>query len=59
MPTAAQAIQAVVLCQWLSNGYQSINVFRYEANLKTLYIQAGIDDSITITVATNGDWRFV
>lgn len=59
MPTAAQAIQAVVLCQWLFNGYQSINVFRYDANLKTLYIQAGIDDSIAITVAANGDWRFV
>ncbi|MGB5594426.1 MAG: hypothetical protein WBM32_02880 [Crocosphaera sp.] len=42
MPTAAQSIEAVILCQWLSNGYQPINIFRYDTKLKTIYIQAGV-----------------
>ena len=56
MPTAAQAVKAVILCQWLSNGYQPINVLRYDFKLKTLYIQAGVNQSVDhfIFDVTNG-----
>jgi hypothetical protein len=59
LPTAEQAIKAAVLCQWLSNGYQPINVFRFDAQLQTLYIQAGVTDDIAVVIANDGNWRFV
>ncbi|MBZ8179211.1 DUF6888 family protein [Oscillatoria salina] len=59
MPTAAQAIQAAILCQWLSNGYQPINIFRYDAKIKTLYLQAGTTDDIALIVFPDGSWSFV
>jgi hypothetical protein len=55
LPTAAQAIKAVVLCQWLSNGYQPINIFRYDSKLGTIYIQAGATDGISIVIFTDGN----
>lgn len=55
MPTAAQSIQAVVLCQWLSNGYQPINVFRYDRKLKTIYIQGGANDEISLVIYSDGN----
>lgn len=58
MPNAAQSIQAVILCQWLSNGYQPINIFRYDTKLKTIYIQAGINDEIALVIYSEGNWRF-
>jgi negative regulator of sigma E activity len=58
LPTAAQSIQAVVLCQWLSNGYQPINIFRYDAKLETIYIQAGANDEIALVIYSDGNWRF-
>jgi len=59
LPSAKQAIQAAILCQWLSNGYQPINVFRFDDSLKTLYVQAGVTDSIAVVIFSNGDWRFL
>ena len=58
MLTPEQAIQSVILCQWFSNGYQPINVFRFDAKLKTVYIQGGITDSIVIVIFSDGSWRF-
>jgi len=43
----------------LSNLYQPINVFRYDSNLKTLYIQAGIADEYAIVIDQKGNWEFV
>ncbi|MEH2009076.1 DUF6888 family protein [Nostoc sp.] len=40
--------EAIFLYQLLSNLYQSIQVFRYDQNLKTLYIQAGLKDEIAV-----------
>ncbi|WP_371933981.1 MULTISPECIES: DUF6888 family protein [Chroococcidiopsis] len=40
----------VFLCQVLSNFYQPIQVFRYDRKLKTLYIQAGRTDEITLII---------
>jgi hypothetical protein len=59
LPTAQQAIQAVILSQWLSNGYQPINILRFDSNLKTIYLQAGVTESIAIVIFADGEWRFV
>jgi hypothetical protein len=58
LPTSAQAIQAVILCQWLSNGYQPINIFRYDTKLKTIYIQGGVNEEIALVIYSDGNWRF-
>ena len=58
MPTASQSIQAVILCQWLSNGYQPINIFRYDSKLKMIYIQGGVNDEIALVIYSDGNWRF-
>lgn len=60
MPSAAQSIQAIILCQWLSNSYKptNINIFRYDTKLKTIYIQAGIKDEIALVIYSDGNWRF-
>lgn len=59
MPTKAQSLQAVILCQLLSNGYQPINIFRYDTKVKTIYIQAGANDEIALVIYPNGNWRFI
>ncbi|WP_442938040.1 DUF6888 family protein [Nostoc sp.] len=46
-------------CQLLSNLYQSIQVFRYDQKLKTLYIQAGLNDEIAVIINQNGNCEFV
>lgn len=59
MPTYEQCLQALILSQWLSNCYQPINVYRYDRKQKTIYIQAGEEDSIALVIPPNGEWRFV
>ncbi len=58
MPTTEQAIKAVILCQYLSNGYKPINVFRYDSKYKTIYIQAGEQEGIALVILSDGNWRF-
>jgi len=58
LPTSAQSIQAVILCQWLSNGYQPINIFRDNSKLKTIYIQGVVNDEIALVIYSDGSWRF-
>jgi hypothetical protein len=43
----------------LSNLYQPIQVFRYDQQLKTLYIQAGETDEISLIIDEDGIWDFV
>lgn len=59
MPTEIQAKVSVFVCQMLSNMFQPINVFRYDRKLKTLYVQAGVDDKLAIVIDQNGEWEFV
>jgi len=59
LPTIEQAFSAVRVCQWLSNGYQSIHLFRYDATTQVLYIIAGASESIEIEVYANGLWEFI
>ncbi|BAY75296.1 hypothetical protein NIES25_17390 [Nostoc linckia NIES-25] len=59
MPTQKQSDTAIFLCQLLSNLYQPIQVFRYDQKLRTLYIQAGLNDEIAVIINQNGNWNFV
>jgi len=59
LPTQKQSNTAIFLCQLLSNLYQQINVFRYDRQLKTLYIQAGVADEIAILIDEDGIWSFI
>lgn len=58
MPTAAQALKAVTLCQWLSNGYQPIELFRYDSITKQIYMIAGVKEGIEIIIVEDGHWEF-
>ena len=59
MPTAVQALKAVILCQWLSNGYQPIELFRYDPVRKQIYVIAGATASIEFIIFEDGTWRFL
>jgi len=59
LPTQQQLVTAVFLCQLLSNLYQPIQVFRYDRRLKTIYIQAGVNDEIALVIDEDGSWEFV
>ena len=58
MPTNQQKNTAIFLCQLLSNLYQPINLFRYDRRLKIIYILAGVNDGIEITINDAGKWSF-
>lgn len=59
MPTVAQAFASVRVCQMLSNLYQPINVFRYDKQLKTIYVQGGSNDEFAIIINEEGIWEFI
>ena len=59
MPTVAQAYEGVRVCQMLSNLYQPINVFRYDTQLKTIYVQAGIKDEFAIIINEERIWELI
>jgi hypothetical protein len=58
MPTTAQALASVRVCQLLSNSYQPIHVFRYNANTQTIFILAGVTESLEVLIFPDGQWRF-
>ncbi len=47
------------MCQLLSNLYQPIQVFRYDQRLKSIYIQAGMNDEVSVIIKEDGNWDFV
>ncbi len=49
----------VRVCQWLSNGFQVIHVFRYDSTRKVVYILAGANESLQIIIPPNGLWEFI
>ncbi len=57
MPTQIQMLKAVILCQYLSNGYKPIQLFRYDPGEKYIYIWAG--EAMEIQIFENGNWRFI
>ena len=58
MPTSKQKDTGIFICQLLSNLYQPINLFRYDKRLKIIYILAGVNDGIEITINEQGVWSF-
>jgi len=58
MPTNNQAIASVCVCQSLSDMLQNIHLFRYDVFRKQIYILAGINEGIEITIFENGSWEF-
>jgi len=58
MPTNNQAIASVCVCQSLSDMFQNIHLFRYDVFRKQIYILAGINEGIEITIFENGSWEF-
>ncbi len=58
MPTASQMLQAIVLSQWLSNFYRPIYLFRYYSKRKEIFIIAGEQENIEITIYSDGKWRY-
>jgi hypothetical protein len=59
LPTYAQTLQATILCQWISNGFQPISVFRYDTRYRTIYIQGGKNEEISLVIYSDGEWDFV
>jgi hypothetical protein len=59
MPTDEQAQACVRVCQMLSTGFQQVHLFRYNPELRTVYILAGITESMEIVVYSDGEWDFV
>ncbi len=58
MPTDEQAQACLRVCQMLSTGFQPIHLFRYNPEVATVYILAGITESIEIVIDSNGEWEF-
>ena len=56
MPTVDQAMAVVRICQWLSNFYVDIHLFRYDPKYKDLTVIAG--ETIVVVIPPSGDWRF-
>jgi hypothetical protein len=58
MPTDEQAQTCLRVCQMLSTGFQPIHLFRYNPETQTVYILAGVTESIEIVVFADSEWEF-
>lgn len=47
----------VIICQYLSNFYREIQLFRFSDTIGNVFILAG--DDLQILVFRDGTWRFV
>jgi hypothetical protein len=56
-PTARQALMCLIICQYLSNFYREIELFRFSDITGNVFILAG--DDLQILVFRDGTWRFV
>jgi hypothetical protein len=56
-PTNEQAQACLQVCQWLSNCYKDIHLFRFDLQTGDVYILAG--DELEIIVPPNGLWEFI
>jgi hypothetical protein len=55
MPTAEQAIKAAILCQYLSNYYQPIHLFRFDEERLEIFI---IANKLLASLKLNGASNF-
>jgi hypothetical protein len=51
-------LQVIVLSQWLSNCYRPIYLFRYDEERREIFIVAGEQENIEITIYPVGKWRY-
>ncbi len=58
MLSEKQKDTAIFLCQLLSNLLQPIWLFRYDSTYKYIFIVAGKEESLEITLFENGSWEF-
>ncbi len=58
MPTESQMFKCLVLCQMLSNLSRPIQLFRYEDKRKKIFILAGEQGNIEITIFEEGNWKY-
>ncbi len=58
MLSEKQKDTAVFICQLLSNLIQTIWLFRYDSTYKYIFIVAGKEESLEITIFENGSWEF-
>jgi hypothetical protein len=58
LPTEKQKDTAIFVCQLLSNLFQPIWLFRYDPVYKHIFLIAGREESIEITILENGIWEF-
>ncbi|MBD2415043.1 hypothetical protein FACHB389_32310 [Nostoc calcicola FACHB-389] len=58
MPSDKQKDTVIFICQVLSNLLQLIWMFRYDPVYKYIYLIAGRDQSLEITIFQNGNWEF-
>ena len=58
MPTKKQMLQSIVTCQWLSNFYRPIYLFRYDERIQQIFIIAGEQENIEVTIFADGQWRY-
>jgi hypothetical protein len=56
-PTNEQAQACLQVCQWLSNCYKDIHLFRFDTVTGDVYILAG--DELEILVPSDGLWYFL
>lgn len=52
-------LKAIIACQWLSNFYRPIYLFRYDPKRQEIYIISGEQENIEITIFNDGNWRYV
>ncbi|GBF81343.1 DUF6888 family protein [Aphanothece sacrum] len=58
MPTALQSSKCIILCQILSNCYRPIQLLRYDSKRKEIFVIAGEQGTIEITIFEGGNWRY-
>ena len=59
MPTAAQAIKAAILCQYLTEALLPITTFRYYSSKEIIFIEVGYNGEIAIEINKEGDFIYV
>ena len=58
MPTVNQMRQAMIICQYLSNFYRLIHLFKYDGDREEIFIIAEEQETIEIKIFKDGTWRY-
>jgi hypothetical protein len=58
MPTEIQKDTVIFVCQLLSTLYQPIWLFRYNSRENYIFMIAGREEGLEITIFEDGNWEF-